>query len=127
MICRPGIAAALVAALQWMGLASAAPTAPDLDYMARLVFDAAAQRQLFPDFGRINPALDMDALYGVQQRYVAARVAAGERIGGFKGGFIPQLPIGGVLFAGGLKVQPREIHRKDYHSLLVEAEIGFEI
>ncbi len=120
-------AAVLAAALHWMTQAVAAPTAPDLDYMARLVFDAAAQRQAFPDFGRINPSLDMEALYGVQQRYVAARVAAGERIGGYKGGFIPQLPIGGVLFAGGLKEHVREVRRGDFHSLLVEAEIAFEI
>jgi 2-keto-4-pentenoate hydratase len=119
--------AALLAALHWMTQAVAAPTSPDLDYMARLVVDAAAQRQPFPDFVRINPSLDMEALYGVQQRYIAARVGAGERIGGYKGGFIPQLPIGGVLFAGGLKEHVREVRRRDFHSLLVEAEIAFEI
>jgi 2-keto-4-pentenoate hydratase len=119
--------AALLAALHWMTQAVAAPTSPDLDYMARLVVDAAAQRQPFPDFVRINPSLDMEALYGVQQRYIAARVGAGERIGGYKGGFIPQLPIGGVLFADGLKEQVREVRRRDFHSLLVEAEIAFEI
>ncbi len=120
-------AAVLAAALHWMTPAGAAPTAPDLDYMARLVVEAAAQRQVFPDFVRINPSLDMESLYGVQRRYVAARVAAGERIGGYKGGFIPQFPIGGVLFAGGLKEQVREVRRRDFHSLLVEAEIAFEI
>lgn len=120
-------AAVLVAVLHWVAPAAAAPDAPDLDYMARLVTDAAAQRRMFPDFVRINPALDMEALYGVQQRYVAARIAGGERIGGYKGGFIPQLPIGGVLFAGGLREQVTEVRRRDYHSLLVEAEIAFEI
>jgi 2-keto-4-pentenoate hydratase len=121
------IAAVLVAVLHWVTPVGAAPTAPDLDYMARLVIDAAAQRKPFPDFVRINPSLDMESLYGVQQRYVASRVAAGERIGGYKGGFIPQLPIGGVLFAAGLKEQVREVRRGDFHSLLVEAEIAFEI
>ena len=121
------IAAVLAAVLHWVTPVGAAPTAPDLDYMARLVIDAAAQRKPFPDFVRINPSLDMESLYGVQQRYVASRVAAGERIGGYKGGFIPQLPIGGVLFAAGLKEQVREVRRGDFHSLLVEAEIAFEI
>jgi 2-keto-4-pentenoate hydratase len=121
------IVAVLAAVLHWVTPVGAAPTAPDLDYMARLVIDAAAQRKPFPDFVRINPSLDMESLYGVQQRYVASRVAAGERIGGYKGGFIPQLPIGGVLFAAGLQEQVREVRRGDFHSLLVEAEIAFEI
>lgn len=121
------LALALAVILPWTGGASAAPTVPDLDYMAGLVNEAVAQRRVFPDFTRINPALDMESLYGVQQRYVAARVAAGARIGGYKGGFIPQLPIGGVLFAGGLLEGVRTVRRDDFHSLLVEAEIGFEI
>ena len=127
MTAKRGLAMALAAALPWIMPARAAPTAPDLDYMARLVGEAVAQRRVLPDFTRINPALDMESLYGVQQRYVAARLAGGERIGGYKGGFIPQLPIGGVLFAAGLQDGVREVRRDDFHSLLVEAEIGFEI
>ena len=121
------MAALLAVVWSWLTPASAAPTAPDLDYKARLVAEAVAQKRPFPDFVRINSALDMETLYGVQQRYVAARLAAGERIGGFKGGFIPQLPIGGVLFAAGLKEHVRQVRRSDFHSLLVEAEIAFEI
>ena len=123
---RLRMVAALAAALG-LHTANAAPATPDLDYMARLVGEAIAQRRVVPDFVRINPTLDMESLYGVQQRYVAARLAAGERIGGYKGGFVPQLPIGGVLFAEGLKASVRTVRRGDFHSLLVEAEIGFEI
>ena len=127
MTYRLRIAVVLAVVLPWMMPVRAAPAAPDLDYMARLVGEAAEHRRVFPDFVRINPSLDMETLYGVQQRYVAARLAAGERIGGYKGGFIPQLPIGGVLFAAGLKESVRQVRRSEFHSLLVEAEIAFEI
>jgi 2-keto-4-pentenoate hydratase len=100
---------------------------PDLDYMARLMTEAAEGHRPYPDLARVNPALDLDTLYDVQARYVRARLDRGERIGGFKGGFIPQHPIGGVLFAGGLRERPAEVRRRDFHSLLVEAEIAFEL
>lgn len=114
---------ALSAGLPFAGAA----TAPDLDYMAQLTLEAMDERRPFPDLARINPALDLEMLYGVQSRYVRARLDRGERIGGFKGGFIPQHPIGGVLFAGGLRERPAEVRRGDFHALLVEAEIGFEL
>lgn len=101
--------------------------APDLDYLARLITEAADARHPFPELARINPALDMEALYGVQARYVQSRLGRGERIGGFKGGFIPQHPIGGVLFADGLRERPAEVKRDEFHLLLVEAEIAFEL
>jgi 2-keto-4-pentenoate hydratase len=111
-------------ALLLTGAAFAA--SPDHDYMAQLMVEAANARAPYPDLVRINPALTADDLYAVQQRFVAAQVAAGARIAGFKGGLVPQAPIGGVLFADGLREAPQSVSRKLYHSLLVEAEIAFE-
>lgn len=105
--------------------ASAAPP-PDVDYMAALMREAAAHRLDYPDLDRLNPALDMETLYAVQGRYVAAQLAAGARIGGYKGGLVPVAPIGGVLFADGLLERPRRVARADYRRLLVEAEVAFE-
>jgi 2-oxo-3-hexenedioate decarboxylase len=119
---RAALFAGLVLAGQGVGAAE-----PDLDYMARLIAEAADGRRPYPELARLNPTLDLDALYGVQDRYVRARLARGERVGGFKGGFIPQHPIGGVLFAGGLRERPAEVRRGDFHALLVEAEIAFEL
>jgi len=115
---------AVVAALVAGGNALAA--APDLDYMARLMTAAAAAHAPYPDLVRINPALSEADLYAVQQRFVAAQVAGGASIAGYKGGLVPQAPIGGVLFAAGLRVLPKTVSRADFHSLLVEAEIAFE-
>lgn len=111
--------------LAWLSGAAGAAS-PDHDYMAQLMVQAANARAPYPDLVRINPALTATDLYQVQQRFVAAQVAAGARIAGYKGGLVPQAPIGGVLFAGGLHEGLQTVARKDYHSLLVEAEIAFE-
>ncbi len=99
---------------------------PDLDYMARLVLEADAAHAYVPDFARIDPALDDEALYAIQARYVRLRIAQGDSLAGFKGGFIPQAPIGGVLFASGMLKAPARLDASRYKALLVEAEIAFE-
>lgn len=111
--------------LVWLSGAAWAAS-PDHDYMALLMMQAAQARAPYPDLVRINPTLTAADLYQVQQRFVAAQVAAGARIAGYKGGLVPQAPIGGVLFAGGLHEALQTVSRRDYHSLLVEAEIAFE-
>ncbi len=105
--------------------ACAAPP-PDVDYMASLMRRAAAARSDYPELSRINPALDTETLYAVQARFVAAQLADGAHIGGYKGGLVPVAPIGGVLFAAGLLEAPARVSRADYRRLLVEAELAFE-
>lgn len=100
---------------------------PDAQYVADLFLAAHQSRTPFPDILKINPALDETFLYDVQERYVALRVAAGSPIGGYKGGFIPQAPIGGVLFANGILRGSPTIDSRDYQGLLVEAEIAFRL
>jgi 2-oxo-hept-3-ene-1,7-dioate hydratase len=99
----------------------------DTAYIADLLYSAHARAQPFPDIMRINPALDDAELYAIQRRFVALRITAGDGIGGYKGGFIPRAPIGGVLFAGGHLTGAPVIERDRFQSLLVEAEIGFRL
>lgn len=99
----------------------------DTAYIAELLHAAHERAQPFPDIVRINPALDDAQLYAIQRRYIARRIAAGDRIGGYKGGFIPRAPLGGVLFAGGHLTGTPVIERERFQSLLVEAEIGFRL
>lgn len=100
--------------------------ARDVEYMVTLQREARAAHHAYPDFARIDPALDDAALYAVQDRFVARDLADGQAIGGFKGGFFPTAPIGGVLFQAGFLADGATIDPRDYVSLLIEAEIGFE-
>lgn len=99
----------------------------DTAYIAELLYAAHERAQPFPDIVRINPALDDAQLYAIQHRYIALRIAAGDGIGGYKGGFIPRAPLGGVLFAGSHLTGAPVIERDRFQSLLVEAEIGFRL
>lgn len=98
----------------------------DSAYFGRLLFEANQRNDWLPDIQRINPNLSEATLYAIQKQYVAARLAAGETIGGFKGGFIPKAPVGGILFGGDRVLHGKpEIALKDFTMLIVEAEIGF--
>ncbi|MGE3771754.1 MAG: hypothetical protein AB7I32_02445 [Gammaproteobacteria bacterium] len=121
---RSAFAAALVLIC---AAAAAAPPLPDVDHLAALMRRAVVERGDYPDLDRLHPALDVDTLYAVQARYVAAQLADGARIGGFKGGLVPVAPIGGVLLADGLLERPARVSRAAYRRLLVEAEIAFEL
>ena len=98
----------------------------DAAYFAKLLFEAKIAGKLLPDIYRINPDIDEQSLYDIQKHYIQARLAAGEAIGGYKGGFVPKASIGGVLFGGDKILRGRPAIKLDEFSLLVvEAEIGF--
>lgn len=124
IVARP--AAAWGFGLTCSALVAAADIAPDLDYMARLMWEAESAARPYPDIARLNPALDDETLFAVQQRFVAHSLESGKEIGGFKGGFLPAGPIGGVLFKQGFIDAPAVIDSTSYVSLLIEAEIAFE-
>ena len=98
----------------------------DAEYFGRLLFQAHQRGDWLPDIYRINPHLEESALYAIQKQYINARLKAGDTIGGYKGGFIPQAPVGGVLF-GGNKIMhgASEVSLDEFTMLIVEAEIGF--
>ena len=61
----------------------------------------------------------------VQAALVRSRLAAGDQIAGYKGGFIPAAPVGGVLGASGMLTDGSKIRASDFRLLIVEAEIAF--
>lgn len=125
----PGSPVHALMALMLIGVAPclmAETAGRDLDYMAVLQREARAARRPYPDFARIDPALDDAMLYAVQHRFVAGDLADGQVIGGFKGGFFPSAPLGGVLFRAGFVADGARVDPQEYVSLLIEAEIGFE-
>ncbi len=121
------LSAAVLAAFCLATQASPVTHEPDARYAAELMFSAHVERRHYPDILRINPALDEGFLYEVQKRFVEYRLRHGAPIGGYKGGFIPKAPIGGVLFAPGILINPAEVDSTAFQSLLVEAEIAFRM
>jgi len=107
--------------------ASYAAVTPDAHYIAELFFTTKKSSAYFPDIIKINPYLDESLLYEIQKRFVALQVEDGSSIAGYKGGFIPDAPIGGVLFENGILHGPVTINRANFKSLLIEAEIAFKL
>jgi len=118
---------AALAALCFIAPVPHAADSPDAHYVAELFFAAQKTRTHFPDILKINPALDDAFLYDVQRRFIALQIAGGSSIGGYKGGFIPQAPIGGVLFAQGILHGSPVLDSGEFQGLLVEAEIAFQL
>ena len=100
---------------------------PDAQYIAELFLAAQKSATHFPDVIRINPDLDESLLYDIQRRFVRLQVENGSTIGGYKGGFIPKSPTGGVLFVDGILRGSPTIERANFQGLLVEAEIAFRL
>lgn len=129
--CRAAVVvAAALGALAAGGCAStgAAPEAAYLDGFAA----AAATATRFTPATESIPGLDMDRAYALQRRLVARRLAAGDRIAGFKGGLMSQksladrgvdAPLTGVLFASG--DSRGEIPTCAYRSGIFELKLGF--
>lgn len=94
--------------------------------LASRLLEAERERAPYPELAREFPTLTEQDLSAVQRAYLKAKFAAGFTPGGFKGGFIPAAPLGGVLYAEGLLSAPADIPRQSYVAPLVEAEIAFE-
>ncbi len=104
----------------------AEPAVPDAGALAARLLAAEAAKEPYPELAREFPELSDEELLAVQRAYLKARLSSGQRVGGFKGGFIPVAPVGGVLYAEGLLQAPADIPRYTFVSPLVEAEIAFE-
>lgn len=97
----------------------------DVNYMGHLVYEAKRAGRLYPDFYRINPGLGDRHLYAVQKNYVQRQLAEGDSIAGFKGGFIPQAPVGGVVLGAGVLRSGTTTRLADFRLLVIEAEFAF--
>ncbi|MBM4228045.1 MAG: hypothetical protein FJ164_09895 [Gammaproteobacteria bacterium] len=118
--------AAMFFLLLWSVAGLAATSVPEATELAERLLAAEAAREPYPELGREYPALTDADLLAVQRAYLKARLAAGQRVGGYKGGFIPVAPIGGVLYAEGLLQAPGDVPLNTFVAPLVEAEIAFE-
>ena len=99
---------------------------PSPAMLAARLHAAASAQHVFPELAQEYPALDDAGLFAIQDVFVKDMVADGANIGGFKGGFIPVAPVGGVLFEDGFVDSPARLDSRDFVALLIEAEIGFE-
>lgn len=118
------LCAAVVMALVSTICSAEEPTV-DTEYMGALVYAAKRGATLYPDFYRIHPQLDEQQLYAVQRNVVSRYLSDGDQIAGFKGGFIPTAPVGGVVLASGLLKNEITVKASDFHLLIIEAEFGF--
>ena len=116
---------AFCAAMGAISVALADDAQFDAAYAGNLAFEAQQSGQWLPDFYRLNPQLNEEQLYAVQAALVRSRLAAGDQIAGYKGGFIPAAPVGGVLGASGMLADGSKIRARDFRLLIVEAEIAF--
>ena len=99
----------------------------DTTYLADLLWQAKQRRDYLPDIYRLNPNVSEAELYAVQKKFVNYHLdKGGDDIAGFKGGFIPAAPVGGVLYKSGLLVDGATVELAAFKMLIVEAEIGFK-
>ncbi|MGB1884588.1 MAG: hypothetical protein ACPHUF_11840 [Gammaproteobacteria bacterium] len=101
------------------------PSAFDAEYAATLIWEARQRGDYFPDLYRLNPDLSEARLYEVQDAFVRRQLAAGDQIAGFKGGFVPSAPVGGVIGTRGLLKNHASISHGEFRLLIIEAEIAF--
>ncbi|MFT4582478.1 MAG: 2-keto-4-pentenoate hydratase [Gammaproteobacteria bacterium] len=111
--------------LSWQSLS--ANEGLNAESMAEQYFVARSSLQTFPDLVGAGEDDSDEFLYSVQQELVSLQVRHGASIGGYKGGLIPKLSVGGVLFADGILRGSSVIERQDYRNLMVEAEIAFRM
>ena len=89
----------------------------------------------YPILSSYGARLSIAQAYRVQRELVAAELPL-RVVGGYKAGFTApgsgarfnlEAPVFGVLFADGSVATPYEINGDDFHRLMVEVEVGFEL
>ncbi|UCH75489.1 MAG: hypothetical protein JSU82_06535 [Rhodospirillales bacterium] len=118
-----------------VGLALAAPLlAADATVLADAILRADASGAATPRVSELDPAIDLDGAYRVQQRVVDRKLAAGDAVIGYKAGLTGKLarwwfdiedPVFGVLLASGRRHDGATIGEPAGRHMLLEAEIAF--
>ena len=125
-----GAAALGAVALALAACATAAPD-PASDYLAGHVAAARAGRPFVPAT-EAAAGMDMDQAYALQRRLVAAQVARGDRVAGFKGGLMSKKsladrgvtePLIGALLASG--ESHGEVSLCGYRAGIFELKLGY--
>lgn len=126
-----GLAACLL-----MGASSVA-AAPATDIGARYVEEmnsADINRLPVAPLSKVAPEISLTESYKIQDMLIESRLAAGERISGYKAGLVkpgqrlgerPATAIFGALFQSGEKEPGALINRSSFRLLVVEGEIAY--
>jgi 2-keto-4-pentenoate hydratase len=107
----------------------------DIDELVATLLENHNGAQPYPLPSQAIAGLDVSRAYVVQKAYVAARLRTGT-IGGFKAALTAEpaqqafglaMPVTGVLFDSGLIANGAQIEKRDFHSLLLETELGYRL
>jgi len=113
--------------------ACAAGSADDHAYLRQFTAAEKAGRPFVP-ITEAAPGATMDQAYRIQVRLVAARVARGDRVAGYKGGLMSAAslrqrgvsePLVGVLFASGRAESGAQVSLCGYRRASFEVKLGF--
>lgn len=112
--------------------ASAAACAADP--YAEMVVKADAANEKYPLVTVSRPDITVGQSYAIQRDIVAAKLAAGDSIAGYKGGLMSAAsqqmrgangPVFGVLLKSGEKTPAVTVSLSQFRSMYIECEIGF--
>lgn len=113
---------------------SALPASADEAALARAIVEANAAAAETPRVSVLDPEIDLDGAYRVQQAVVADMLAGGDAVAGYKAGLTGKLarwwfsidkPVFGVIPASGLRKSGDTITVPKGRHMLLETEIAF--
>ena len=113
---------------------SALPARADEAALARAIVEANAAGAETPRVSVLDPKIDLDGAYRVQQAVVADMLAGGDAVAGYKAGLTGKLarwwfsinkPVFGVIPASGLRKSGDTITVPKGRHMLLETEIAF--
>ncbi len=132
---KPARCLPAAAALALMAVVLAAlPARADEAALAEAIRKANAAGTETPRISVLDPEIDLDGAYRVQQLIVDARLAGGDSVAGYKAGLTGKLarwwfgieePVFGVVPASGLRANGAAIVEPPGRHMLLETEIAF--
>ncbi len=117
-----------------LGFAAALPAQADDAALAAAIVEANATGAETPRVSVLDPKIDLDGAYRVQQGVVDQMLAGGDRVAGYKAGLTGRLarwwfdiddPVFGVIPASGLRAGGATIIMPGGRHMLLETEIAF--
>jgi len=113
---------------------SALPAHADEATLAKAIVEADAAGAETPRVSVLDPKIDLDGAYRVQQAVVADMLAGGDSVAGYKAGLTGKLarwwfsidkPVFGVIPASGLRKSGDVVSQPKGRHMLLETEIAF--
>lgn len=115
-------------------LLAALPASADEAALAKAIIDANAAMAETPRMSVLDPKIDLDGAYRVQQVVVDDMLAGGDTVAGYKAGLTGKMarwwfdiddPVFGVIPASGLRKSGDVIPEPEGRHMLLETEIAF--